>query len=263
MALFWEIFYWLITVWLFLLIPFSMFYYEADDGMLMAGTSVGVKPNSRICEAIKYEMFVVVIFGLIFAVTYLFMNSTDIPVREITGPTFSSGASYTVTASSSGGFSSRQLASMGSADLTVLRSNYVDPVFGSVALSVNASTFYAGLMAWLGWFLFALFGAIGLAALPLDLIMAYIDRPRHMDPVEFAEAQMSLRDRVNELVAVGELLKMEKEERDQQNAGKKAGWFDKEARKKAAEEKQTWLQFKGELARVFVSWLAINLVRLS
>jgi len=244
MALFWEIFYWLITVWLFLLIPFSMFYYEADDGMLMAGTSVGAKPNSRICEAIKYEAFVVVIFGLIFAVTYLFMNSTDIPVREVTGSTFNNGATYTITQSSNSGFSTSQLADMGSADQQVIRSNNVDPILGTVALSVNASVFFAGLMAWLGWFLFALFGGIGLAALPLDLILAYLDRPRHMDAVEFAEAQMSLRDRVNELVAVGELLKMEREEREQQNGGKRGGFFDREARKQAAEEKQTLLQFK-------------------
>jgi LMBR1 domain-containing protein 1 len=244
MPLFWEIFYWLITVWLFLLIPFSMFYYEADDGMLMAGTSVGAKPNSRICEAIKYEMFVVVIFGLIFGLTYLLMNHTDIPVREVTGPSFSSGALYYVTPSSSGGFGANQLADWSSDDQNVVQSNRISPTLGHVALSVNASTFYAGLMAWLGWFFFALFGAIGLAALPLDLILAFLDRPRHMDPLEFAEAQMSLRDRVNELVAVGELLKYEREEREQQNGGKRAGFFDKEARKQAAEEKQTMLQFK-------------------
>lgn len=244
MALFWEIFYWLITAWIFFLIPFSMFYYEADDGMLMAGTSVGAKPNSRICEAVKYEMFVVVIFGLIFSMTYLFMNSTDIPVREVMGPSFSSGASYSITARDTEGFSSSQLAVMGSADSAVLGLNRVNPTLGSIELSVNASTFYAGLMAWLGWFLFALFGAIGLAALPLDLILAFVHRPHHMDAVEFAEAQMSLRDRVNELVSVGELIKLEREERAQQNGGKGGGFFNKEARKQAAEEKKTLLQFK-------------------
>eukprot|EP00956_Cyclotella_meneghiniana_P006079 scaffold7921_cov68-Cyclotella_meneghiniana.AAC.8 len=225
MALFWEIFYWLITVWLFVLIPFSMFYYEADDGMLMVGTSVGAKPNSRICEAIKYEI-------------------TSIPVVEISGPSFANGATYTVTENSGGTFGKSQLADMGSADKSVLQLNKVAAELGHVALSVNASTFYAGLMAWLGWFFFALFGGIGLAALPLDLILAWLDRPRHMDPLEFAEAQTSLRDRVNELVAVGELLKYEREEREQQNGGKRGGFFDREARKQAAEEKQTFLQFK-------------------
>ena len=246
MELFWEIIYWLIPIWVFFLIPFSTFYYEADDGMLMAGTSVGAKPNSRICEAIKYETFVVVIFGLIFALTYLFLNETSIPVREVVGPTFSSGPTYTIIENTAvnSTFSASQLAPMGDQDAQVLSANVANPELSTVNLTVNPSVFYAGLMAWMGWFLFALFGAIGMAAMPLDLILYFVHRPRHMDAVEFAEAQVMLRDRVNELVNVGELLKLEREERAQQNGGKGAGYFNREARKAAAEEKKTLLQFK-------------------
>ena len=245
MELFWKIIYWLIPIWMFFLIPLSTFYYEADDGMLMAGTSIGAKPNSRICEAIKYEMFVVVIFGLIFALTYLFMNETSIPVREVVGPRFSDGPIFTITQNTAvnATFSASQLAPMGEQDVAVLTANAVNPELGTVNLSVNPSVFYAGLMAWMGWFFFALFGAIGMAALPLDLILSFVHRPRHMDAVEFAEAQQMLRDRVNELVNVGELIKMEREE-NAQNGGKKGGFFNKEARKSASEEKKTLLQFK-------------------
>lgn len=244
MALFWDIIYWLIPIWVFFLIPLSTFYYEADDGMLMAGTSVGAKPQSRIKEAIKYELFVVVIFGLIFALTYLFLNQTAIPVREVTGPDFSAGPTYTIIPVDGAAFTPSQLEPMGDQDESVLRANYVNVTLGTIELGVNASVFYAGLMAWMGWFLFALFGAIGMAAVPLDLILAFVNRPRHMDAVEFAEAQVMLRDRVNELVNVGELIKIEREEKAQQNGGKGGGFFSKEARKAAAEEKKTLLQFK-------------------
>ena len=246
MELFWDIIYWLIPIWMFFLIPFSTFYYEADDGMLMAGTSVGAKPNSRICEAIKYEMFVVVIFGLIFALTYLFLNETSIPVREVVGPALSVGPTYTIVQNTAvnATFSASQLAPMGDEDVAVLTSNVANPDLGTVELSVNPSVFYAGLMAWIGWFFFALFGAIGMAAMPLDLILYFIHRPRHMDAVEFGEAQVMLRDRVNELVNVGELLKLEREEKAQQNGAKSGGFFNKEARKAASEEKKTLLQFK-------------------
>ena len=64
MNLFWDIFYWAIPIFVFILIPFMTFYYEADDGMLMAGTIVGAKPNSRFLEALKYEMYIIVIFAL-------------------------------------------------------------------------------------------------------------------------------------------------------------------------------------------------------
>ena len=62
MALFWDIFYYAIPLFVFILIPFMTFFYEADDGMIMAGTSIGARPNSRICEAVKYEFFVLLIF---------------------------------------------------------------------------------------------------------------------------------------------------------------------------------------------------------
>lgn len=245
MELFWSIIYWLIPIWVFFLIPLSMFYYEADDGMLMAGTSIGAKPNSRILEAIKYESFVVVIFGLIFGVTYLFLNETSIPVREVVGPTFASGPTYTIDDPvSNGTFSPALLESMGSGDAKVISSSSADPTLGTIELSVSPAVFYAGLMAWMGWFLFALFAAIGLAAVPLELLLAYVDRPRHMDAVEFAEAQLLLRDRVNELVNVGELIKLEREERAEQNGGKGPGFFDREARKAAADVRNTMIQFK-------------------
>lgn len=245
MELFWEIIYWLIPIWVFLLVPVCTFYYEADDGMLMAGTAVGAKPNSRIKEAIKYEMFVVIIFGLIFALTYLFLNETAVPVREVVAPDFGTVQDYAITPVANGTFSMSQLAPMGDGDVAVIATNFHNETLSAINLSVNPSVFYAGLMAWMGWFLFALFGAIGIAALPLDLILAFIDRPRHMDAVEFGEAQVNLRDRVNELVNVGELLKLERDEKAQQaSEGKGGGYFSREARKAAAEEKKTLLQFK-------------------
>ena len=244
MEMFWTIIYWLVPVWVFVLIPFSTFYYEADDGMLMSGTSVGAKPTSRIKEAVKYETFVVVIFGLIFALTYLFLNETAIPVRDVIGPNFEAGPMYDISPVSGAAFSINQLQPMGDQDSNVIDANAVNETLSTINMAVNPSVFYAGLMAWMGWFLFALFGAIGMASMPLDLILAFVDRPRHMDAVEFDEAQVMLRDRVNELVNVGEMIKLEQEEKAQQNGGKRGSYFSKEARKAAAEEKKTLLQFK-------------------
>merc|ERR1719223_547160 len=50
--------------------------------MLMAGTSVGARPNSRICEAVKYEFFVILIFGSIFVACYLLLSDSSIPVTQ-------------------------------------------------------------------------------------------------------------------------------------------------------------------------------------
>jgi LMBR1 domain-containing protein 1 len=100
-------------------------------------------------------------------------------------------------------------------------------------------------MAWLGWFLFAIFGGIGMASMPMDLLIIFKNRPRHMDAVEFAEAQKSLRDRVNELVDIGELIKVERDANP--TMGKVGGfgnYFNADKRKEARQERQALLEFK-------------------
>jgi len=251
MDLFWDIFYWLVPIYVFLLIPFFTFYYEADDGMLMAGTSVGTKPNNRLCEALKYQIATTIIFGLIFALCFIFLNETDIPVREysVQGG-FGKGAVYQVVPRTDNNgtilpFTSDQFEDMGSPDSASLSDVSRDPNLGSIQLQLNISTFFAGFMAFVGWFFFVLFGGIGLSALPLDLVLSFVNRPRHMDAVEFAEAQIALRERVNELVDLGELIKLEEEEKEQAgNNGGGGGWFNREARRKAHEDRKTVLQFK-------------------
>jgi LMBR1 domain-containing protein 1 len=132
---------------------------------------------------------------------------------------------------------------MGSFD-TTYANQVVHEGTQTITLQVSVGTFYAGLMAWLGWFLFALFGGIGLIALPLDLILAYVYRPKRLDAVEFAEAQLSLRERVNELVDIGELIKLERNEKATAGITTSTWSLDAEARKAAKDERQAILGFK-------------------
>jgi LMBR1 domain-containing protein 1 len=257
MAAMWDAFFWLIPIWVFVFIPFSTFYYEADDGMLMAGTAYA--PNaikkSRFGQALCYQMFVFIFVGIFFAVTYVVLSDTSIPVTEIRGGKISQAINdgigvYTIDrrTNSTGSvlpFEKSLLTDMGGADIRYLGLSTRSEQ--EITLQVSISTFYAGLMAWIGWFLFAVFGGIGLAALPLDLILAYVKRPKHMNAEEFAEAQMSLRERVNELVDIGELIKIEREEKAQAgivSTGFGAFSFDADKRKAARDERQAVLGFK-------------------
>jgi LMBR1 domain-containing protein 1 len=255
----WNAFFWMIPIWVFVLIPFSTFYYEADDGMLMAGTAYAPAPlkKSKIGQALCYQMFVFVIIGIFFAVTYLVLSDTKIPVREITGGSIANAINggngvYTIERreNASGSvlpFDTSLLTNMGITDVGYLSKSAANSDLQEIVLQVSVSTFYAGLMAFLGWFLFAIFGGIGLAALPLDLILAYVKRPKHMNAEEFAEAQLSLRERVNELVDIGELIKIEREEKAQAGivaTGFGAFSFDADKRKAFRDEKQAVLGFK-------------------
>jgi LMBR1 domain-containing protein 1 len=246
MTVLWNIVFWLVPLWVFFMIPFATFYYEADDGMLMAGTAYAPNPvkKSRLAQACCYQLFVLVIMGVIFAVTYIALSDTKIPVESYVGTEDLYSKVYTIPATS-GNFSISSLGNMTSFDN---RWSQTTKNVGSenIVLRVSVSTFYAGLMAWLGWWLFALFGGIGLSALPLDLILTYLHRPRYLDAVQFAEIQVSLRDRTNELVEVGELLKIEREQKAAAGITNRFGtWsMDSETRKAAREERQAILGFK-------------------
>lgn len=59
------------------------------------------------------------------------------------------------------------------------------------------------LVSFVGWFLFAIFGGVGLAALPMDLITAFTTRPKAMTAEELAHEQLLLQTRVADLIEVG------------------------------------------------------------
>jgi LMBR1 domain-containing protein 1 len=253
MELFWNIFFWLIPVWVFILIPFSTFYYEADDGMLMAGTSVApnASPKSKLRQALCWEIAVLIVVGTFFAIGYLLASETNVPVTEYVGQPLSAavlagdrGLVFTMSPGFNETFNSSQLAPMYEDDAfyTTRVKNTGEHM---LTLSVSISTYFAALMAWIGWFLFALFGGIGMSAMPMDLIATYKNRPRHMDAVEFAEAQTSLRERVNELVDIGEMIKIERQTNPSMGQiGGIGNIFNSDKRSTARNERQALLEFK-------------------
>jgi LMBR1 domain-containing protein 1 len=244
MVLFWEIFFWTIPAFVFLLIPFMTFYYEADDGMLMEGTTVGGQRNSRLCEAIKWELAVVIVSGGLFLVGYLLAGESEVPIVAYSGtiPNFS----FTTPDTGNSTFTTTSLASMtdgnanGNDDVNYSVSVEGSKSFEVISIQVNIPTFFAGFMSFFGWFFFAFFGGIGLAATPLDLILAWWNRPTHMDPSEFAEAQVLIRKRVNDLVNIGEMLKLDRDDsRSSEKKGMFGGWS-----KDARALRTTFLEFR-------------------
>merc|ERR1740117_1879452 len=62
------------------------------------------------------------------------------------------------------------------------------------------------LVAFVGWFLFVVFGGVGLASLPIDLILAYQTRPQSIDLQEYARQKMLLNERSSKLLEIGRKL---------------------------------------------------------
>jgi LMBR1 domain-containing protein 1 len=144
--------------------------------MLMAGTSVnptGVR-KSKMREALCWT-FAVIVVSVIFAATYFLLNQSDIPVQEYTVPSlveansigsdshgvfFISQPLFNETTSEPLPFNTNQLSDMNDNDKAYMNAGEVNQESETITMQVGISTFFAGLMAWVGWFLFAPLGVL-------------------------------------------------------------------------------------------------------
>ncbi len=96
-----------------------------------------------------------------------------------------------------------------------------------------------------GWFIFVVYGGIGLIALPLDMILGYFHRPRPRSAREIAERKVMLRTRAQELMTYVENLKDLQE--DQAESGGR-GFFSNWSEKRAMKKKEN--QLKREMIKL-------------
>mmetsp|Transcript_100051 Transcript_100051/g.177518 ORF Transcript_100051/g.177518 Transcript_100051/m.177518 type:complete len:331 (-) Transcript_100051:160-1152(-) len=64
-------------------------------------------------------------------------------------------------------------------------------------------------MCFIGWFFFVTFGGIGLSALPIDLILAWVDRPKPIDQMTFEQEKRECGHESRELLQRAEALTAE------------------------------------------------------
>lgn len=84
-----------------------------------------------------------------------------------------------------------------------------------------------------GWFIFVLFGGIGLIALPLDLILDYFYRPRPRSAAEIAERKIMLRRKCEELLSFVKVVEFSLD-----NLEDKKGFFSDWSAKRAHKKKE-------------------------
>mmetsp|Transcript_29874 Transcript_29874/g.43855 ORF Transcript_29874/g.43855 Transcript_29874/m.43855 type:complete len:536 (-) Transcript_29874:134-1741(-) len=238
MALFWEIVFWTITVTLFFVIPFTSFYYETDDFLLSSVTSDKIEKigcGTKLKNALCWEFMVAVVIGCILFLSFTFSNQTKIPVTLMTGSSVSEAATFTFPAGST--FAIDDFEDVQTSEITNAALASVNESEENIEIELTFTQFLPAILVFLGYFFFSIFAGIGLVAIPMDLIRSYIDRPVHMDAVEYANAQIQIRQRVNALVAEGEELAKAKDE-DLSSLG---FW---ERRKKSNETSAQLKQFK-------------------
>lgn len=76
-------------------------------------------------------------------------------------------------------------------------------------MSVSFPVYLMSFSAFVGYWLFVLFGGVGLTALPLDLFSKFSSRPLSLTTAQATRKKLALRNLNLELVQVGKLLKEE------------------------------------------------------
>lgn len=62
-------------------------------------------------------------------------------------------------------------------------------------------------MSFISWFLFVVFGGVGLTALPMDLIHTFTTRPKQMDKESYDALKSSVISRASQMKSLAESLK--------------------------------------------------------
>ncbi|KRX00407.1 hypothetical protein PPERSA_03628 [Pseudocohnilembus persalinus] len=200
MELLWSIIYYTIFALLGFFIPQAIFYYESDEDKPLV---------SRILESILSEVVFAIFFGLTLILSYIFLNTGDYPLK-VYSKDFDTLTNSTIFLNQTDFSTESQQSSTSEVEFTIPFKSYI-----------------MGFLAFLGYFFFVIFGGIGLAALPLDLIQQFFHRPKARTTSEARQIKARFTERVHQLIQLGETL--QQQEKNLLQPGQ--GWWAKRRNK--------------------------------
>lgn len=179
MELFYQIMFIVYFVFIIVIAPYTLFYYESDDEKSVFG---------RLCYALCMEVGVIIVTVILIFIAYGAFRKTQLADYEI--------VLYSTLMPSE------------SIIASVAQTTWSD----GVQCTLPGFIFIIVFVIFIGWFFFVIFGGVGLVALPMDMIIDYFYRPRPRSAREMAERKVVLRRRVEELMAYARSLEMTNED---------------------------------------------------
>lgn len=150
MTSFWIAVFMIIAIVIAVLIPCAIYFYESDEDESF---------KNRLCWTIVQEICTLVISMAILFITWAFWRWAEIPVEKV-----SKSVEYIE-------YSSYAL------DANILASQQ-SVAASTLEFEVNFPVYVMAMMSFVGWIFFCAFGGCGLVALPIDLIVAFKNRPK-------------------------------------------------------------------------------------
>jgi LMBR1 domain-containing protein 1 len=168
----WTAVYMMMLILIIFVVPFTLFYYEQDHDMTVRG---------KLISSSWWVAGTFVILGLILGLSYGFAGFVDLPVTTLTSGIAPFGASASVL-----GASAEACVKTGTFPASSTTGYACDASSGvpTETWSVRTSfpIYVVALTSVISWILFIAFGGVGVSALPVDLVKAFLGRPKTVIP---------------------------------------------------------------------------------
>ena len=180
MRVFWYTIYILTIIYILVVSPIASSYYEAEYDWSC---------REKICHSLCWFFIYFIFFLLITIILYASIGKADIPIQRISCDYLNYQNSYIEIDTSNNTL------------------NYCEKAEGDIQIKVNFLIYAMAVLLFVSWILFALFGGIGLAALPIDLFSSFCNRPKHMKSREIDKRKDILVKNIEELRYLGQEIK--------------------------------------------------------
>ena len=202
MKLFWFIIFIITLVYILIIFPISSSLYETQE-------------DWTACEKIKHSLcyfFLQLIFFIaITGILYATIGETSIIIKKIECNNGDSEPLY--------------IDSSKPIDISDIKCKW-KPKDENIELNVNIIVYSMAVLTFISWIVFALFGGIGLASVPLDFFVTFKSRPKILTGEDIKKRRKILFDEIEELRKLGDELKQLED-----NGAPKKWFFSSERRK--------------------------------
>lgn len=238
MTMFWQVMMVLIFLYVVFFIPLAIFHYEAFDEVEIRGKRTDCRGACR--SAVFYEIMVLVVTFLVLGLMFAFLGTAKVPLTELEVDAVSTNALIVqaVNFSTTEGREAFVGTTSALSAATECLSGCVSTSDDTLSIDTSFATYIAGFTGWVGWFVFVVFGGVGLASVPITLIGKYIDRPKLRTPKELEEMRSALQKRTSDLLRLGTDIQEERTEW----SSRKHSW--RENRKKNIADRTNINKFK-------------------
>jgi len=182
----WQILFLIIGLLVLIVIPCTIFFYESFDYK-------NKTCKSACSSALLSQITIVIVFIAVFIGCFFGLNQTELPIQNFQASVF-------VTCPTGGCVPS-----------------FTPPSFVEdfqsqvVAFGTPILVFLPAFLGFVGWFIFSIYVGVGLIALPMDLIRAFIYRPKYMPKDLYEHTKLEIQKRTLELLGVGQAIRKEAE----------------------------------------------------